>query len=74
MKAFQFCLPVRGTKVPSGPDWLHEIKYDGYRLLVRRENDRVRLLTMNGHDWADRYPRGVIPCVAAIWEISNLCC
>jgi bifunctional non-homologous end joining protein LigD len=56
MKAFQFCLPVRGAKVPSGPDWLHEIKYDGYRLLVQRQNDRVRLFTMNGHDWADRYP------------------
>src|SRR6266576_2850071 len=27
--------PTRGTKVPTGPDWLHEIKHDGYRLTVR---------------------------------------
>jgi hypothetical protein len=28
-KAFEFCIPTRGTKVPSSPDWFHEIKYDG---------------------------------------------
>ena len=28
-KAFEFCIPTRGIKVPSSPDWLHEIKYDG---------------------------------------------
>jgi bifunctional non-homologous end joining protein LigD len=39
------CIPTRGTKVPSGPDWLHEIKHDGYRLIVQREGKRVRLLT-----------------------------
>src|SRR5438309_379018 len=50
------CLPTRGTEVPSGPDWLHEIKYDGYRLLVQREGKRVRLLTRSGYDWTDRYP------------------
>jgi len=27
---YQPCIPTRGTKVPSGPDWLHEIKHDGY--------------------------------------------
>ena len=36
--------------------WLHEIKLDGYRMLVIRENERVRLLTRNGHDWTGRYP------------------
>ena len=39
---FQPCIPTRGTKVPSGPDWLHEIKYDGYRLIVQREGKRDR--------------------------------
>jgi bifunctional non-homologous end joining protein LigD len=38
-KAYEFCLPTRGTVVPAGPDWLHEIKYDGYRMLVQREGD-----------------------------------
>ena len=36
--------------------WLHEVKYDGFRMLLQRENDRLRLLTMNGHDWRDRFP------------------
>jgi bifunctional non-homologous end joining protein LigD len=50
------CLPTRGTKVPAGPDWIHEIKHDGYRLIVVRNGKRVRLLTKNGHDWTARYP------------------
>jgi bifunctional non-homologous end joining protein LigD len=50
------CIPTRGTKVPAGPDWLHEIKHDGYRLIVQREGKRVRLFTRNGYDWRDRYP------------------
>ena len=56
LKAFDFCIPTRGAKVPSAPDWLHEIKYDGYRLRVERNGDRVRLITRNGHDWTGRYP------------------
>src|SRR5437868_4653386 len=53
---YQPCIPTRGTKVPSGPEWLHEIKHDGYRLIVQREGTRVRLLTRRGYDWSDRYP------------------
>jgi ATP-dependent DNA ligase len=39
LKAFDFCIPTRGTKVPDRADWLHEIKYDGYRLRVERDGD-----------------------------------
>lgn len=53
---FEPCLPTSGTKVPSGNDWLHEIKYDGYRLIVQRAGKRVRLFTKGGHDWTKRYP------------------
>jgi bifunctional non-homologous end joining protein LigD len=49
-------IPTRATKVPAGPDWIHEVKHDGYRLIVQREGKRVRLFTRNGHDWTDRYP------------------
>jgi bifunctional non-homologous end joining protein LigD len=35
---------------PTGPDWIDEIKH-GYRLIVQREGQRVRLITRNGHDW-----------------------
>jgi ATP-dependent DNA ligase len=50
------CLPSRGTKVPVGDDWIHEIKHDGYRMIVQRDGKRVRLFTKNGQDWTDRYP------------------
>jgi ATP-dependent DNA ligase len=52
----EFCLPTKATTVPSGPEWLHEIKYDGYRIRLEREGDRVRLITRGGYNWTDRYP------------------
>src|SRR6478735_3855213 len=55
-RMFQFCLPTKSTSVPNTPDWLHEVKYDGYRLRLERDGDRVRLITRGGYDWADRYP------------------
>ena len=53
---FEPCIPTRGTKVPDRPEWIHEIKHDGYRLIVQRDGKRVRLFTRNGHDWSDRFP------------------
>ena len=50
------CLPSKVAHPPSGPRWVHEIKHDGYRLMVRRDGSRVRCFTKNGHDWADRFP------------------
>jgi bifunctional non-homologous end joining protein LigD len=50
------CIPTRAYKVPAGPDWVHEIKHDGYRLQVRRDGDTVRLFTRRGYDWTGRYP------------------
>src|SRR6478735_5397345 len=54
--AFQPYIPSRGTAVPTGNDWLHEIKHDGYRLIVQKDSQRVRLFTRNGHDWSGRFP------------------
>ena len=50
------CIPTLAAKPPSGPDWVHEIKHDGYRLIVRRDGTAVRLFTRRGYDWTDRYP------------------
>ena len=50
------CLPTKVARPPSGPLWVHEIKHDGYRLMLRRDGERVRCFTRNGHDWADRFP------------------
>lgn len=41
-QGFEFALPVKAAKVPFGPDWLHEIKHDGYRMMVIREQKAVR--------------------------------
>lgn len=54
-KAFDFAIPTMGKKVPDRPDWIHEVKHDGYRLRVERDGNRVRLFTKNA-DWTDRYP------------------
>ena len=50
------CLPSPAERPPTGPGWIHEIKHDRFRMMVRRDAVGVRLLTRNGHDWADRYP------------------
>jgi bifunctional non-homologous end joining protein LigD len=50
------CIPSLAHKPPSGPDWVHEVKHDGYRLIVRRDRATVRLFTRRGYDWTDRYP------------------
>jgi bifunctional non-homologous end joining protein LigD len=51
------CLPHRADKPPAGPDWIHEIKHDGFRIMARRDAaGGVRLLTRNGHDFAKRFP------------------
>jgi bifunctional non-homologous end joining protein LigD len=60
--AFDFCIPTRGTKVPHTPDWLHEIKHDGYRLRLERDGDHVRLIPRGGYDWTNRYPWIVEAC------------
>ena len=41
---------------PDGDEWLHELKYDGYRLLARIERGEVRLLTRNRLDWTAKFP------------------
>ncbi len=46
---------VLTQSAPPGDDWLHEIKYDGYRTLCFVDGGEARLLTRNGHDWSDRY-------------------
>jgi bifunctional non-homologous end joining protein LigD len=50
------CNPTVCKKVPSGPNWVHEIKYDGYRLIVRQDATRVRVFTRRGFDWTHKYP------------------
>jgi bifunctional non-homologous end joining protein LigD len=41
---------------PSGSNWIHEIKHDGYRLMARRDPVGIRLLTQRGNNWSARFP------------------
>jgi bifunctional non-homologous end joining protein LigD len=58
-------LPTAVEKAPSGKDWVHEIKYDGYRVQARIENGGARLLTRKGLDWTERFG-GLDKAVAAL--------
>ena len=50
------CLPHPSQEPPPGTGWIHEIKHDGYRVMARRDQVGIRLLTRRGVDWADRFP------------------
>ena len=46
--------PVLASRPPSGPDWVHEIRHDGYRMIVHRHGPTVRLYSRNAYDWTLR--------------------
>jgi ATP dependent DNA ligase domain len=50
------CLPTKTDKLPSGDLWLHEIKHDGFRVIARKDGDRVRLYSRPGNDMTRRFP------------------
>jgi bifunctional non-homologous end joining protein LigD len=52
-------------QAPDGPDWLHEIKFDGYRMHARLDDGRVQILTRRGNVWADKYP-AIVKAVAGL--------
>jgi bifunctional non-homologous end joining protein LigD len=51
----QLCLPSVRRAAPRGREWVHEIKHDGYRLIVRRDGKRARVFTRRGFEWTGRY-------------------
>ncbi len=53
---FEPCSRRPEPRFRNSKNWLHEIKHDGYRLIVQRDGKRVRPWTRNGHNWTDRYP------------------
>jgi hypothetical protein len=59
------CLPSPAKVPPSGQDWIHEIKHDGFRIMARRDAAGVRLITRNGNDFTKRFPL-VVAAVAAL--------
>jgi bifunctional non-homologous end joining protein LigD len=59
------CKPTLVDKAPSGDQWLHEIKFDGYRLMTFPVDGTVRLDTRNGLDWTRYFP-GIAEALAAL--------
>ncbi|HET7006483.1 MAG TPA: DNA ligase D, partial [Candidatus Binatia bacterium] len=60
-------------QVPSGDEWLHEVKFDGYRALCRIDNGKVKFLTRHGHDWSKRFSSlsgaaAALPCRRALFD------
>jgi bifunctional non-homologous end joining protein LigD len=57
--AFHFippCSPIRAKEVPAGDGWLHELKFDGYRVQVHKVGSRVIVYSRNGHDFTECFP------------------
>jgi ATP-dependent DNA ligase len=54
------CLPTISRTVPTGREWAFEIKHDGFRFICRREGERVRVFSRNGHDWSAQLPAIVV--------------
>ena len=50
------CLPTSARQPPRGPEWLIEIKHDGFRVIARKEGERVRLYSRPGNDLTYRFP------------------
>ena len=59
------CLPTLVDEPPVGAEWVHEIKWDGYRVSAYLEAGRVAIYTRNGHDWTHRFP-AIAASVAAL--------
>ncbi len=55
-----------GAAPPGGENWLHEIKFDGYRIQARVEAGRVKLLTRSGLDWTRKFGKQIVEALAAL--------
>src|SRR6059036_501460 len=53
---FEPQLATLAKAAPEGNEWLHELKFDGYRIGCRVDGRNVSLVSRNGKDWTDRFP------------------
>src|SRR6187549_657580 len=59
------CQPALSNRPPSGPGWLHEIKFDGYRVIARKDGEQVRLWARTTSDYSKAFTR-IRDAVAAL--------
>jgi DNA ligase D-like protein (predicted ligase) len=67
------CLPTLLETPPAGHGWLHEIKHDGFRTILVKEESSARAFSRNGHDWTPRYSRiaaavATLRCRTAVFD------
>jgi len=65
------CLPTPAAVPPFGPQWIHEIKHDGFRILARRDATGVHLFTRSATDFTSRFPQ-IVAAVSALPALSCL--
>jgi bifunctional non-homologous end joining protein LigD len=75
----QPCIPTLAANPPEGPQWIHEIKHDGYRMIARKRDWRVRLFTRRGYEGSERHPliRGAVAALgmaSATIDSEAVCC
>lgn len=56
-------------RVPSRERWIHEIKFDGYRVQTHIHNDAVKIFTRRGHDWTRRFKKAAHDA----WPLASVC-
>jgi ATP-dependent DNA ligase len=71
VRFIEFLKPVTAARPPGGENWIHEIKYDGYRTQVLIECGQAKAYSKNGHDWTGRYEpiaraARQLPCKSAV--------
>jgi bifunctional non-homologous end joining protein LigD len=64
------CLPSKTDKLPSGSEWLHEIKHDGFRVIARKKGEQVKLYSRPSNDLTYRFP----PIVETLARLRSRSC
>jgi bifunctional non-homologous end joining protein LigD len=75
----QPCLPTLAKEPPAGAGWVHEVKFDGYRLQLHKEGKKVVLLSKNGNDFTSRFSdiataASLIPTKSVILDCELTAC
>jgi ATP-dependent DNA ligase len=70
LSSFEPCLPRAAKQPPAGVGWIHGIKHDGFRIMARRADGRVQLLTREGNDFSSRFPQ----IIAALTALPTRSC
>jgi ATP-dependent DNA ligase len=63
--------PRPAKQPPAGSGWIHEIKHDGFRIMARRFEGRVRLLTRKGNDFSNRLARSTSDLLNVLDALAN---